>query len=429
MLLAALLDLSGPAAAQTVTDRAVTEQREAAVRMARAGQMPRALAELRALLAAGREDGFVAMDLATLLQQDGKAAEAVAVFEKAAKADPPDYALLAATRAWRDLGRYPDAERLARQGLARFGTEPVWGLLLSLVLSDAGRTDEALAVLKQPPADRAAPVERLMAEAYANRRAGNATRALALYDEAARLAPADRGIAAERAGVLDGLGAPYGAARLEGSPPRPPTLAQQAGQAAAMVRWGYETRPEERPGDAARRFRGTDAALARLDQLLASLLPPPAEAALRRKIRLDRMVALRDRVRMPEAAAEGEALSADGPLPPYAEQAYADALLYLRRPREARAAYERVLAVTPKDIAARYGLFYAATELEDYTTAYATIDALVDDEPVWRTYKDDPTRYDNADRQYAEVTAAQARFYGNQLGDAWFAERQYLDHQ
>ena len=34
-------------------------------------------------------------------------------------------------------------------------------------------TDEALAVLKQPPADRAAPVERLMAEAYANRRAGN----------------------------------------------------------------------------------------------------------------------------------------------------------------------------------------------------------------------------------------------------------------
>ena len=131
------------------------------------------------------------------------------------------------------------------------------------------------------------------------------------------------------------------------------------------------------------------------------------------------MVALRDRVRMPEAAAEGEALSADGPLPPYAEQAYADALLYLRRPREARAAYERVLAVTPKDIAARYGLFYAATELEDYTTAYATIDALVDDEPVWRTYKDDPTRYDNADRQYAEVTAAQARFYGNQLGEAW----------
>jgi hypothetical protein len=51
----------------------------------------------------------VAMDLTTLLQQDGKSAEAVAVFEKAAKADPPDYALLAATRAYRDLRRYDDA--------------------------------------------------------------------------------------------------------------------------------------------------------------------------------------------------------------------------------------------------------------------------------------------------------------------------------
>ncbi len=415
VLLAALLDVPGQAVAQTVSDRAITEQREDAVRLARAGQMPKALEALRALLTAGRDDGFVAMDLATLLQQDGKAAEAVAVFEKAARNDPPHYALLAATRAYRDLGRYPDAERLARQGLARFGSETVWGLLLSLVLSDAGRTDEALAVLKQPPASRAAPVERLMAEAYAYRRAGNPARALALYGEAARLAPADRGIAGERAGVLDGLGAPYGAARLDGSPPRPPTTRQQAEQAAAMVRWGAETRP----GDPARRFAGTDAALARLDQLLASLPPPPAEAALRRKIRLDRMVALRDRVRMAEAAAEGEALSADAPLPPYAEQAYADALLSLRRPREARAAYERVLAATPKDVAARYGVFYAATELEDYSAAYATIDALVDDEPVWRTYKDDPTRYDNADRQYAEVTAAQARFYGNQLGEAW----------
>ena len=36
--------------------------------------------------------------------------------EKAANADPPDYALLAATRAFRDLGRYDEAARLARDG-------------------------------------------------------------------------------------------------------------------------------------------------------------------------------------------------------------------------------------------------------------------------------------------------------------------------
>ena len=122
---------------------------------------------------------------------------------------------------------------------------------------------------------------------------------------------------------------------------------------------------------------------------------------------------------MQAALEEAESLRSDAPLPPYAEEAYADALLYLRRPREAFEAYGRVLAVTPKDVDSRYGQFYAAVELEDFDAAYAIIDALVKDEPVWRRYREDPTRYPNADLTYAEVTAAQARFYGNQLGEAW----------
>ena len=39
--------------------------------------------------------------------------------------------------------------------------------------------------------------------------------------------------------------------------------------------------------------------------------------------------------------------------------------------------------------------------------------------PIWRTYRDDPTRHDNPERAYAEVTAAAARNNGNQLADAW----------
>jgi tetratricopeptide (TPR) repeat protein len=104
------------------------------------------------------------MDLATLLQQDKKPREAVAVFEKAALTKPPDYALLAATRAYRDLRRYTDAARLARERQQRFPDQTVWPLLLSLVLSDARRPREALAILRQPEAQRAPPVERLLAE-------------------------------------------------------------------------------------------------------------------------------------------------------------------------------------------------------------------------------------------------------------------------
>ena len=153
-----------------------------------------------------------------------------------------------------------------------------------------------------------------------------------------------------------------------------------------MVRHG-----EMDPGDPARRFDGTDAALARIDTLLGGL--PSAETALRRRLRLDRLVALRNRVRMEEARAEGEALRADAPLPPYAEAAYADALLYLRQPDAAGEAYRRILAQTPEDVEARYGLFYALLELENFSAAFAVIDDLVGSEPESRRYSDDPTPY------------------------------------
>jgi len=406
ILLLAVLALAGApadACAQTAT-----QQREAAVLKARAGQMAEAQALLRAMLASGVDDGLVAMDLVTLLQQDGKPADAVAVFEKAAKPDPPDYALVAATRAYRDLGRYDDAARLARAGTRRFPGDSVWPLLLSLVLSDAGHTAEALEVLRTPAAARAAPVERLLAEGYAWRRAGNTGAALNVYGEAIRLSRGNQGVRSEAAGVLLDVGAPWGAAAIAGN--TRPIEGQQAG---AMVRWGEQVRAPE----PARRFDGTDAALARLDALLASL--PTDDKDLRRRLRLDRLVALRDRVRMKEAMEEGDALGADGPLPAFAEQAYGDALLYMRRPEDARDAYNRILAQSPKDVQARYGAFFAAVELDDFTTAYTTIDLLTSEQPVWRSYRNDPARHDNPERGYAETMAAQARYYGNQLGEAW----------
>lgn len=378
-----------------VRAQTATELRENAVRAARAGKMAEAQATLRALLVSGPDDGRVAMDLATLLEMDGKPAEAAAVFARAANPDAPAYALQAAIRANQAIGRGDEARRLLSEGVRRFPGDPAWAVLASRRSAP-------------PRATVAEMVEAKIAEGDAHREARDLFAALSAYTAALKMAPGNAAARERGAAVMVQLGGPYGAAMLEGSTP---TI--DAAQAAAMTRWGAQVRPPE----AAERFEGTDRALARLDTLLASL---PDEPELRRQLQLDRMVALRDRMRMAEAAREGDALRAAAPLPAYADQAYGDALLYMHRRREARDAFERVLAVEPRNIPARYGQFYSSVELEDFRTAYAAIDVLLEgDEPIWRTYLDDATRYPNPDRTTAEVAAADARLYGNQLGEAW----------
>jgi biofilm PGA synthesis protein PgaA len=118
-------------------------------------------------------------------------------------------------------------------------------------------------------------------------------------------------------------------------------------------------------------------------------------------------------------------LRSAGPLPPYAEEAYAEALLYLRRPEEARAAYRRVLAAGAKELpaelrtTARYGMFYSAVELEDFATAYAMIDALLHDQPMWRTYNDFSRALRQSRSRLCRSHGGERAHYGNQLADAW----------
>lgn len=373
------------------------------MRQARAGDLPGGIAALQRLLASRADDGRVAYDLVTLLQQADRSAEAADLFARAAKADAPDYALMAAARANRTLQRYDEAERLARQGMARFPGDPFWRTFLALVLTDAGRAQEAIELLG--PAGGMS-VERLLAQGYAYRRAGDRFAALKAYAAAARIAPGNREAARETAAVLTELGAPHAAERFGGA-----STSIEAGKAAAMVRWGEDVKPR----DPARRFERTDEAIARLDALLQTTTDPD----IRRRLRDDRIVALRDRFRMEEVVREVETMKSAGELPTYIEEAYADALLYLHRPKEALAGYSNVLVREPRNVQARYGQFYSAVESEDFSVAYAVIDILLRDEPLWRVYPNDPTRYPNPDRTVAEVADAKARLYAGDAARAW----------
>ena len=108
LALIASLAATGTVLPQAGQAQTATDLRENAVKMARAGKMAEAQATLRRLLISGPDDGRVAMDLVTLLEMDGKPAEAAALFARADKPDAPAYALQAAIRANQTIGRADD---------------------------------------------------------------------------------------------------------------------------------------------------------------------------------------------------------------------------------------------------------------------------------------------------------------------------------
>jgi biofilm PGA synthesis protein PgaA len=319
--------------------------------------------------------------------------------------------LLTETRAARDRKEFARAEALARSGMQRFPHETVWPVLLALILSDENKTDEALKLLDTPAAARASETERLLARAYASRRANRPFDALRDYFAVLAKDPKNSEARGEAIVVLQSIRAPYAATALASEPP---PLRLSADAAAAQVRWGTQDVPD----DPRHRFDGTDRAIAAFDRLI-----PAAEASgdkdLAIRMRLDRMAALRDRGRMADVVAEANAVQSSGRrLPAYAREALADALLSLRHPEAARAEYEAVLKDDPGNRDAKIGKIYACVEMEDFAPAYAQADEMEKSEPMWRSFGNEG-RYPNENHLDAALLAAALRFYGDQPRAAW----------
>lgn len=352
-----MLLLVGPAAAQT---------REQAVLAAREGRLDEGINALRSLIANGDASPATALDLAVVLIWAKRPREATDVFEQMNSSAAPEYVLLPMTRAYWDQRRYDDGARLARQGQERFPKNLEWIKLGALIAGEAAE------------------------------RSGDLFTALREYEVARSRLPEDPALAAASAGVLARLGAPH-AASAALTKPDPGLEAQKAG---LMVRWGADIRPP----DPARRYDETDAALARLDGLIAEAAAAKTpDTGLLTRLKRDRVVALRDRGRWAEAAQQADDLRRGGDrLPTFVREAEADSLLALRRPAEARQAYAEIAKVEPRNRDALIGRFYAEVETEDFRAAFATIDALAESGEI----------------QY-RVAAGQARNYADMNNEAW----------
>lgn len=195
-----------------------------------------------------------------------------------------------------------------------------------------------------------------------------------------------------------------------------PTPGIRARQAASMVRWGADVAAESGQS----RFTYTDNAIARLEKLIAETQArSPVDRSLLWNLERDRAVALRNRERWGDTLAAVEALRAAGDtIPAYVRLAEADALLALRQPARARRAYQDVLASDKNSREARIGLFYAQIETEDFAAAFANVDAQASAEGPRRDTPGRSRPEPNDDWLGAQILAANARHYADMHAEA-----------
>lgn len=389
------------------------ETREDAVAAAGEGQLEDSMVVLRKLLAINPADPLTAFDLAIIYTWNNQPAEAISVFEQAKDAEPPEYVLAPMIRAYRDQKHFSDAERLARQGTKRFSLDQRWPALLALILTDQSRPEDAIALLKPWAAKYPDDAQIWLALGYAYFSKGDRFETLRTYGQALRLRPRNQEAAGAMADVMAELGAPYAAGSLLPETP----WRVQASQAALMVRWGGHVVSL----DPRHRFDGTDAALRRLDALLEKARKERTpDAGLIIRLRRDRIVALRQRERWADAVAEAQELREQGDvIPPYAREAEADALLALRRPREARLGYEEVLQADPQRREAHIGRFFSFVEEEKFRKAFAEIDALAASNGPALRQPGQHLDYPNWEWLEGQALSAEARLFADMPGSAW----------
>ncbi|MDR3415571.1 MAG: poly-beta-1,6 N-acetyl-D-glucosamine export porin PgaA [Nevskia sp.] len=362
------------------------------------------------------------------LFHSGNDAYALALFEEtAAASQQPADVLLAAAAAYVRSGRRTEALRLDELGAKRFPDDERFAAAAIRTLADNGRGEAAAAradqVLRDARwSDRARAIL-LTAASYADRRAGNTMAALRDSERAMALQPQLDAVVGERVAAIEAVGAPHEALRLAEQHPDAVGEADlqrlRGSEAAQLVRFGTLE-----PASPAKRFDDIDSAIAELDNLIAQLksgapAPERAPAGPLLRARLDRIVALRWRVRMRQAVAEYETLlAARVAVPDYVLLPVADAYLRLRQPERAAKLYRQVLAREPDDFEASEGLFYALAESEHPADAIALIDDLNRRQPIWLWQKGDRVPVSNPRREATELQRAEARLFADDLAQA-----------
>lgn len=391
---------------------------------ARAGQTGPALAYLEQRLAANPNDRRALYDYIVILGWAERHGDAFALRDRLNLRATPLYVITSLAGSARKAGELEESKRLYRVVLERDSSRIDAVVGLALALADTGYPEPALISLQRRMSD-ALPIKDkralLRAEADIHAARGDHASAADVLQRLTALDPDDTSAKRDLAVVTNRMGAaPLAMEQLESIPdatrlPEWPDIALARG--AMLIRWGTV---DNTSSDPALRFAAADRALNENTRIIETLSrsDPPRPDALRRA-RFDRVLALRNRLRMREAASLYEALGEKygAQIPPYVRVAAADAYLYLEQPQRARDLYLQARQESgEEDEAASLGLFYSYVECEQFDEAYALIGQLAE-----RARKFDPTFRPaavNPAHLRLRIVQAMSRSYGGQQAEA-----------
>ncbi|MEB2399127.1 MAG: poly-beta-1,6 N-acetyl-D-glucosamine export porin PgaA [Alcaligenaceae bacterium] len=406
------------------------QEYDALILQARAGDYEPALAMLRRHALEHPQDLRATYDRILISSWAGHGAETIAAYEglQPAPNRPPADVLEATARAYRDARQWDKARHLFSEGRRLFPDRPGFAVGEIMVLTDAGRQAEALALASDATAKWPEDADLQLALAYAHRSRRANGEVLLRTSRAQTLAPGKPYVNREYILALQQSGLSEPALRLAEQHPGLLSDAElrhlQADHAAELTRIAAMPARNE-----SERFDVADRVLGIYDRLIPQWEALGEEARQDTlRLRFDRLHALHARARMSDIVQEYERLRAQGvAVPRYALNVVAAAYLHLRRPEQARDLYHRLVFDEPDDgeepgvrLANQTGLFYALQESQQYEEADKILEQLRASQPQWRRVKGQPEPLPNEYNLYAQHTVALGKLYAN---DTVAAER------
>lgn len=378
-------------------------ERDRAVLLAREGNYDEALPILRRLHADAPDNLALLVDLVATLSWAGKDREALELGIDLPFEDLEFFVAETLGRSARNLGRPELAATLYAGVLDRDAgrIESHIGTVLSTL--EQGDISRAEAHLRRAEKFFSGHPELLLAAGHVLRAAGRPLEAALTVRQAAD-AGADPAEARrlEVFSLADGGAVFLAAERMQEA--REIFHGGERGRILALrgsrsVQWSAASPPSPHPDV---RYDAVDRALALVDSALAGV--DPADGFPHRQLRFDRILALRMRARFDEVLEEVATLDAEGvEIPPYVDQAAADAHLHRRKPQQAEVRYRAALHGMPGHPESTIGLFYALLQQERYVEAREIINALVQEQPDRRTAEGLKNELPNPDRLAAEI--------------------------